>query len=925
MLIGTAFPSISKSQEFPPVAAELSKFTTFEHLTTEDGLSGNNAWSIVQDRDGFIWIATSSGLNRYDGNRIKLFLDDPDDPHSLTGYSVRNLHVDHSGRLWAGTWRDGLNLYDPVIEGFNGYRHDPNDPNSLSSDDIRSLHGDRHGNLWVGTEKAGLNKLDPETGKFTRYQHDPNDPNSLINGSVFNIYEDKAGYIWLCTRGGVDRFDPETETFTHYSDDFPFNTLSCVYEDHHGRFWVSTLTGIGHYNFETREFTHYNYYSGSHVTNERASTIIGDAYGFLWITSWGGGIKRFDPETGTFVIYKHQRGDPYSLSSNNSLSLYFDSNGALWIPTAGGVNILDPHKKSFAHYRSIPGDLNSLSQNVTNVVYEDRTGVLWIGTNDGLNRWDRKTNTFTHYTYSPDNPKSLNNNQIISVLEDKLGNLWVGSRGGLSKLDKKTDTFTHYVHSRNNPEGLTFSVINSIYEDRAGILWLATHGGGLNRFDPRTETFRHYRHNPADSHSLLSDRTKIVYGDSRGIFWIGTHVGLSRFDPVTEVFSHYYHRVDDSNVLGHGIKTGVYAILEDHQGVLWFGTGDGLGKFDPEKNRYTHYTREDGLNTDSISGLLEEDPSPDSEVRHVWLTTVKGLTKFNPKTETFINYDKRDGLHDNTFSWQNPAYKSHTGELIFGGSNGITVFDPLQIKDNPTIPPLMITDFQLKNKPIPISADSVLPQSILRTDHITLSYLDRVFSFKFAALNYQSPEKNRYKYTMEGFDEDWIEVGSDQAFAYYTNLNPGKYIFRIIASNNDGVWNTEGKSVDIVITPPWWETTFARSVMFMFVLGCLMGIYKLRIKAIEANRRQLESLVKKRTAELQQEIIEHTRSMEKVKQLSGLLPLCSYCKKVRDDKGYWNQIDAYIQEHSEADVSHGICPQCAKKHFPDLDLYDDNK
>jgi PAS domain S-box-containing protein len=873
LLAGLTPLSRGESQKLPPVAGQFGKFTTFEHLTAEDGLSGNNVWSIAQDQDGFIWIATSSGLNRYDGSRIKVFLDDPDDPHSLTGYSVRNLHVDQAGRLWVGTWRDGLNLYHPAVEGFIGYRHDPDNPDSLSADDIRSLYGDRRGNLWVGTEKGGLNKLDPETGTFTRYLHDPNNPNSLVNNSIFSIYEDKAGYIWLCTRGGIERLEPETETFTHYPDDFPLTEFSRVYEDRRGRFWVSTRTGIGRFNFDTRQFTHYDYYPGTSVSNERATAITGDAHGFLWISSWGGGIRRFDPETGAFLFYQHQTGDPYSLSSNNSLSLYFDSNGVLWIPSTGGVNILDPHKKPFAHYRSIPNDRNSLSQNVTNVVYEDRSGVIWIGTNGGLNKWDRKTNTFTHYTYNPDDPKGVNNSQVISILEDQRGNVWVGTNGGLNKLDKKTDTFTHYTYRRNHPEGLSFPVVTGIYEDRAGILWLSTHGGGLNRFDPETETFRHYRHDPADAASLLSDRTKFVYQDRRGLFWIGTHIGMSRFDPATETFRHFYHRVDDANVLGQSIKTGVYGMLEDHQGVLWFGTGDGLGRFDPEKNRYTHYTTKEGLNTNSISGILEEDPSPGRDVRHLWLTTVKGLTKFNPETETFINYDKGDGLHDNTFSWENPAYKSHTGELIFGGSNGITVFDPHRIQKNPIIPPVMITDFQLNHKPVPIGANSVLKQSILRTDHITLSYLDRVFSFKFAALNYQSPGKNRYKYKMEGFDENWTEAGSERALAYYTNLDPGAYTFRVIASNNDGVWNERGDSVRITITSPWWETLWFRSLATLLVIGMAVAGYRWRVSSIKKRNRQLESKVSERTdqllesnKELKKEIGERRQLADKVKE-----------------------------------------------------------
>ena len=551
------------------------------------------------------------------------------------------------------------------------------------------------------------------------------------------------------------------------------------------------------------------------------------------------------------MTYKHQIGDPYSLSSNNTLPIYIDSNGVLWIPTINGVNILDPNKKPFAHYRSLPKDPNSLNNNNTMAIYEDHDGIIWIGNDQGLSKWDRSKEKFTHYEYDPKNPNGLSDDDVNVIFEDRKRTLWIGTNnGGLSKMDRETEIFTHYLPDSNNPQSINNATITNIYEDRGGILWIATYGGGLNRFDRETETFTHYRHNSDNPNSILTDNITFVYEDLQGMLWMGSQLGLDRFDRKTETFTHFYHDTNDSNVLGHHIKTEVWSMYEDHKGLLWFATSDGLGKFDVENNQYTHYTEENGLPINSIAGILEEEPSANSNVRHLWLSTSQGLSKFNPETETFRNYDVSDGLQGNTFSLYNGAYKSHTGELMFAGTNGITIFDPKQIQDNPTIPPIVITDFQLANQPVPIGEDSVLKKSILKTRHLTLSYKDRIFSFKFSALNYQSPEKNRYKYEMEGFAKQWTQVDNNRVFATYTNLDPGNYILRVKGSNNDGIWNEKGASIEITITPPWWKTFWFRGIMGFLFVGIIFGGIRWRLYLIEQRNRELETQVRESTVEL---------------------------------------------------------------------------
>ena len=279
--------------------------------------------------------------------------------------------------------------------------------------------------------------------------------------------------------------------------------------------------------------------------------------------------------------------------------------------------------------------------------------------------------------------------------------------------------------------------------------------------------------------------------------------------------------------------------------------GGGLDKLDRENEQFIHYTIKNGLSSNTVWGILEEDASPDEADGNLWLSTTWGLSRFNPQTETFRNYDISDGLQGNSFLPTTSYHKSNNGEMFFGGANGFNAFYPEQIVDNPNPPPVVITDFQLANKPVPIGDDSVLQQSILETDELVLSYQDNVFSFEFAALNYRAPEKNLYKYKMEGFEEEWNEVDSSRRFATYTNLDPDDYVFRVIASNDDGVWNEEGASIAITITPPWWETTWFRIGLGLLAVGLLMGGYRWRVSSVEARSRELEAEVAERTEELQ--------------------------------------------------------------------------
>ncbi|MCP4071153.1 MAG: response regulator [Hyphomicrobiales bacterium] len=864
LLISTQATTYAQGGDNPSPLPPSDKFIKFDHLTTENGLSNDSVWGMAQDSDGFMWFGTFDGLNRYDGSDIKVFRHDPDDPHSLSGDAIRGMHVDQTGILWIGTWGNGLNQFDQGTERFIRYQHNPDDPHSLSHDAIRTIYEDRSGRLWIGT-MGGLNRFNRDTKQFTRYLHDPDNPNSLGNNNIWSVFEDRTGLLWIATSGGLDRFDPATEQFVHYrhkSDDpksLSHNSVRSICEDRSGRLWVGTLGGLNRFDRDTEQFIRYQHdpTDPASLSHNSVFLVYEDQAGILWVGTWGGGLNRFNPETNTFMAYLSNSADPFSLNNDNVYLIHEDQAGMAWIATGGGVNMLDRGGKPFRHYRSIPGDQNSLNHNAVRPLYEDRAGVLWLGTNSGgLYKFERQTAQFTQYQHDPDDPNSLGNNSVWAIYEDRMGLLWLGGFGaGLHAFDRETERFTQYSHDSTQPHSLSSNNVFSLHEDRTGRLWIGTWGGGLNTFERETGQFTRYQHDPADSGTLSHNQVTKIYEDGAGIFWIGTVGGLNRFEPETGRFTRYQHDPANPESLGHN---SVYSIYEDSGGRLWIGMmGGGLDKFDREHERFIHYTVKDGLPSNTVFGILEDD---DTEGGNLWLSTTWGLSRFNPHTETFRNYDVSDGLQGNSFLTINAYYKSQSGELFFGGSNGFNAFYPDQIRDNPHIPSVFITDFQLANTPVLIGGDSVLQQSILDTEHLTLSYLDRVLSFEFAALNYRASEKNRYRYTMEGFEEDWTEVDSTRRFATYTNLVPGEYVFRVIGSNNDGLWNEEGAAIKITVTPPWWETTWFRGLILALVVGLVYGGFRWRVSTIESQKHQLEIQVTERTRELSVKTKELTES-----------------------------------------------------------------
>jgi ligand-binding sensor domain-containing protein len=818
----------------------------FEHISIEQGLSQSSVFSVFQDSKGFLWFGTLDGLNKYDGYTFTVYKSDPRDPYTLSNNTIVKIFEDRKGFLWIATLGGGLNKFDERTERFTRYRHDPKDNTSLSNDNVRSIFQDTHGQLWVGTNN-GLNKFDPQLNAFERFISDPKSKNTLSNNFIWSIFEspNEPGILWIGTYNGLNEFNVENRVFSSYKN-IPSNknTISNNYiwsiiDDDSDHLWIGTNNGLNLFNKRTHtsiRFLHDPKKTLS-ISGNNVWTLYKDRTGIVYAGTLDGGLNKIiqthSGSTISFINYIHDPADGNSLSHNFVWSIVEDRTGIIWLGTDVGINKLNANAPKFVHYKSEPFNPNSLTNNEITAIYRDKQGILWIGTRDGLNKFDNKNNRFIHFKNDPLDLYSISSNYIRSIYEDSHGTLWIGTNGGgLNRYVRSKNIFFN-MKNGNITSSISSNDITHIHEDTNGTLWLGTLAG-LNKFDPSTGKVKFYIKEQNNPNSLSHDYVYTIYKTKDRNLWIGTlGGGLNKFDRQTETFNHFLENPSDTSSLSNN---NVWCIYEDSTGAMWIGTNNGLDKFDRSNNSFTHYNEKSGLVNNVIYGILADDKG------NLWLSSNKGLSSFNPKTGTVKNYTERDGLQSNQFGG-NDYFKDSNGYMYFGGINGFNVFYPDSIKDNPHIPPIVITDFQIFNKSVKIGGDSPLSQSIIGTTSITLAHDQNVFSFEFASLHYSSPQSNTYAYTMEGFDNDWIQSGT-RRFVTYTNLDPGKYTFRVIGSNNDGVWNTNGASIEIIITPPFWKTWWFISGVVILLLSIIASIIYFQIRhllAIERLRLKIAS------------------------------------------------------------------------------------
>jgi ligand-binding sensor domain-containing protein/signal transduction histidine kinase len=824
-------------------------------------LSDGRVHAIVQDRAGLMWFGTNNGLNRYDGYSVVTYRNEPANPHSISGNFVEDLCEDRTGTLWIAT-RAGLNAFDPRTERFTRYLHDPEDKRSLSDNTVIALYEDRSGVLWIGTA-GGLNRFDRATGAFTAYRHDPANRKSLSHNTVRAITEDRSGVLWIGTLDGLNRFDRATGMCTVYRHDpanlrsLSHNVVWDLHEDRAGRLWVGTDGGgLSRWDPNTGAFTHYRHdpMNLQSLSEDRVDCIEEDASGALWIGTFGGGLSVLDAPRGSVTRYRHNPALAASLSNDYVAEITVGRSGLIWIGTHGsGVDLFNRQRQAFTLYQHDPKAATSLASNNIWAVYEDRDGFLWAATQDrGLDRFDRRRRQVTHYPPDPLDPRRLGFPWVAALEEDRKGALWIGTYGGgLYRLDPARKLFTAHRHNPHDPRSLSHDTIVDLHIARSGAIWIATRGGGLNRFDPARGVFTAYRYDPKNPRSLSSDWAWALAEDPHGRIWIGTlGGGLNRLEPATGRITRYQHDSKNPNSLS---DDSIWTLHIDRTGVLWIGTfGGGLNRLDlstaPTAGRaaatFTHYRERDGLASDRVISILEDGDDRDLDAGNLWIATGRGLSKLDRDRRTFHSYDTTDGWP--LTEYNRGCYRARDGELLMSSIDGLIAFDPAAVREDASVPRVVFTNFLLANKPVPIGPDSPLRQAINHTDTVTLTHSDRVISFEFAAPSYRAPRQSRYRYKLEPFDPDWIEVGSTQRLVTYTNLDPGHYVFRVKAGNVDGLWNDADRAIRLVVTPPWWGAWWFRGLALALIVGCVYWGYAWRVNSLERQQRALEAEIVER-------------------------------------------------------------------------------
>ncbi len=819
----------------------------FSHLNNNNGLSNNQVNCILKDSIGFMWFGTKSGLNRFDGYNFKIFRHVHHDSTSISDNYITSIFEDHLGKLWINT-NNGLNIYDPRIETF--YHDTALFLDALHIDDvsINKIYKDNTGNYWYIGSTSGLYKYQNKDDITLNFNHNPDDNASLSTNFISDIYEDAENNLWIIHHNGIlEKMDFGSNKIV-YRNNYLYEKYNGeyleygIFVDSDGDVWTYTSNyarGIFYFDASRKSFMHINTKSSNiRLNTDVVRGVVQDINGFIWIGTDHGGINILNKKNFTIKYISNSKEYDKSLSQNSITALYKDNIGIIWIGTfKKGINYHHEDMIKFNLFKNQVYDPDNLFYDDVNCFAEDINGNIWIGTNGGgLMYYDRNRNKLRKYTHNPKDPYSLSNDIIVSLFIDHTQKLWIGTYyGGLNCFDGSK--FIHFRHNPSDPGSLSDDRVWEIFEDSERNLWIGTLGKGLDLMDRKTNIFRHYR--SGDPNSVHSDYITSIIEDRDKNLWIGHAHGIDFYNRKLNHFIHYNNDITNPLSLSNN---NTITIIEDSRGLIWVGTREGLNLFNKTNNTFKVFMMQDGLPDNTINTILEDNSG------NLWISTPNGLSNLlitkDLQKDSFIfsfkNYDESDGLQGKEFN-ENAALRTSRGELIFGGPNGFNIFNPDAIKQNLIVPELAITDFQIFNKSIntgeKLNGRVIFKQSITHTKEIILKYSENIFSIEFAALSYFHPAKNKYAYILEDFNTDWLTTDGTQRKATFTNMDPGEYVFRVKASNNDGIWNEEGVSLNITILPPFWKTQLAILLYAIIITGILLFSRMLIVRRERINNR----------------------------------------------------------------------------------------
>jgi signal transduction histidine kinase/ligand-binding sensor domain-containing protein len=796
---------------------------------------------IAQTPDGFMWFAGSGErcLYRYDGNSIVPFKHDESNPNSIGSDVTESVIADGKGRVWIGGSGGGLDQLDPATGIFKHYRHRDSDTSSLGSDGVSVLYMDREQRLWVGTN-YGLDRLDEKTGKFTHYRYDSANPKSLSHNWIMTIYEDRQGVIWVGTGfpfnvmpgfkwedGGLNRLNPDG-SFTRYLHDTKdphsliSNKVRAIFEDSHGTFWVGTSgDGLHTMDRSTGKFERHLYDPNKPDQLSRPplktgtdwdhiTFILEDSSGAVWIGTYLEGLSRYDPLTKK--ITRYNAGNGYSDST--TWSGFVSREGQIWVSTEISTTLFrrDPSIKTVTDIR------NGVW---VHSYHESPDGTFLVGTNDGLFLYDQQFHLIRRFKLEQADPSGPAQKEVNVLLQNPMEEtMWVGTNKGIGTMNTITNQFSR-ISFAGKSAGLDSAVTINIVQEKPDIFWIATFGEGLLQYNNKDHSVKQFLPDPHDTGSISGRNVVNVFKDRENNIWAAVAfggTGFNRFDRQTGKFRHYL-----SGLL-------CMCLFQDQEGQLWGGTQTkGLYRYNKNTDSFSpFFDSQSDLSKGMINGITEDNH------KNLWLSTSGSAVKINPARDASFIYDERFGLPGGDMNYH-PLYKTSKGQILMGHDEGFYVISPGDLDVSLKPLNILLTDFFISSHPDPYGKDSVLQKNIEALSEISLAHDQNTFGIKYVTIDYRSSKPVAFYTMLENYDPFWREAGVDKT-AYYFNLAPGEYIFRVKAYNRNGI--TGEKQIRIRIMPPWWKTVWAYIAYGLLLIAGIFLFVRIQKQRILRNERQ---------------------------------------------------------------------------------------
>jgi signal transduction histidine kinase/ligand-binding sensor domain-containing protein/CheY-like chemotaxis protein len=813
-------------------------------LHTSDHLSQNTIQCIYQDHFGFIWFGTQDGLNKYDGYRIEVFKHKSNDVNSLSANHITAISEDLEGNLWVGTRTGGLNKLDRAKNSFTGFQFSNQNPSSINGNQINVIFTDSQSNIWIGTSH-GLSLLPNGSSRFERISlSSAGDQNARYD--VRSIYQDRSKKIWIGTSTGLKVLQQgRLLSYQQRQVQRQDNTINSILEDLAGNIWLGTNSGLRLFNKHKGTFSSYaiDPDKNSHGGLNPVFCLLRAGGNRLWIGS-NTTLQLFDATSKQIVPVADRTGGDSRMPNDGIYSLFQDKAQTLWIGTTSqGILKLDRNLTIFPSYRASLNN-NASAENIIRGLAQDHSGNLYLATDAGMQYFDKVSSSYKNYTHQSQNRNSLSSNYTTSIVfSKKSGLVWIGTySNGINVFNPKLGKFQHITTDTKRLR-LSSNLIDVLLEDSLGRIWIGTDGGGLNMYDPASDTVSTYMYDRSRPARSPGDNTVLALcQDKKGNIWIGGYSkGISILNPIRNTFSHL-------NTQNSKLTSDVISCFhQDSQENMWIGTqGGGLNKYDSKTGTLTSFTDENGLINSSINYITADASGK------LWISTNQGIVSFDPQKQIFRNFGKVNNLKAMEFNL-GAGLRLSSGEIVMGSINGFNIIDPSRLSFNYNQPNVVFTGLQLFNKPVTVTTKKgPLKQTLLTSKTLALDYAQSVLTISFAALDFTSPENNQYAYILEGFDEDWNYIGNLHS-ASYTNLDPGKYVFKVKATNNDGIWSDKPASLVLLIKAPYWMTWWFKFVVILLLAAAGYTFYRYRLSFERKQKARLVVLVQQRTAKVREQ------------------------------------------------------------------------